>query len=305
MHGWPEHVDVREVGPRDGLQNEDPVPIEARVRLIDALSSTGLRFIEAASFVSPKAIPPMAGAAELMAAIDRAPGVVYSALVPNPRGAELATEARADELELVVSASETHNQKNVKRSVAESLVGARDVVEIGHGAGVAVEAIVSTAFGCPYEGDVAPERVAQIAGHLVDAGADRLSFGDTTGMATPRRVDDLLDALERAGIGTDRVGLHFHNTRGTALANVVAALERGIVRFDASIGGLGGCPYAPGASGNAVTEDLVHMLDDMEIDTGIDLDRLVECAQLAQETVGRELPSALLHAGARTRRYAS
>jgi hydroxymethylglutaryl-CoA lyase len=305
MHAWPKHVDVREVGPRDGLQNEDPVPVEARVRLIDALSTTGLRFIEAASFVSAKAIPPMAGAGEVMAGIDRAAGVVYSALVPNPRGAELATEARADELELVVSASETHNQKNVKRSVAESLVGAREVVDIGHGAGVVVEAIVSTAFGCPYEGDVAPERVAQIAGHLVDAGADRLSFGDTTGMATPRRVDDLLDALERSGIGTDRVGLHFHNTRGTALANVVAALGRGVVRFDASIGGLGGCPYAPGASGNAVTEDLVHMLDDMEIDTGIDLDRLLECARLAQETVGRELPSALLHAGARSRRYAS
>jgi hydroxymethylglutaryl-CoA lyase len=305
MHGWPEHVDVREVGPRDGLQNEDPVPVEARVRLIDALSTTGLRFIEAASFVSPKAIPPMAGAAEVMATIDRAPGVVYSALVPNPRGAELATEARADELELVVSASETHNQKNVKRSVADSLVGARDVVEIGHSAGIAVEAIVSTAFGCPYEGDVAPERVAQIAGHLVDAGADRLSFGDTTGMATPRRVDDLLDALGRAGIATERVGLHFHDTRGTALANVVAALDRGIVRFDASVGGLGGCPYAPGASGNAVTEDLVHMLADMDIDTGIDLDRLLECARLAQETVGRELPSALLLAGARTRRYAS
>jgi hydroxymethylglutaryl-CoA lyase len=179
------------------------------------------------------------------------------------------------------------------------------VVDIGHGAGVAVEAIVSTAFGCPYEGDIAPERVAQVAGHLVDAGADRLSFGDTTGMATPRRVDDLLDALDDAGISAERVGLHFHDTRGTALANVVAALERGIVRFDASIGGLGGCPYAPGASGNAVTEDLVHMLGDMEIDTGIDLDRLLECAQLAQETVGRELPSALLHAGARTRRYAS
>jgi hydroxymethylglutaryl-CoA lyase len=305
MHGWPEHVDVREVGPRDGLQNEDPVPVDARVRLINALSTTGLRFIEAASFVSPKAIPPMAGAAEVMAGIERVPGVVYSALVPNPRGAELATEAGADELELVVSASETHNQKNVKRSVAESLVGAREVVEIGHGAGLAVEAIVSTAFGCPYEGEVAPERVAQIAGHLVDAGADRLSFGDTTGMATPRRVDDLLDALERAGLGSARVGLHFHNTRGTALANVVAALERGVVRFDASVGGLGGCPYAPGASGNAVTEDLVHMLADMEIDTGIDLDRLLECARLAQETVGRELPSALLHAGARSRRYAS
>jgi len=305
MSTWPAHVDVREVGPRDGLQNEDPVPVEERVRLIDALSATGLRFIEAASFVSPAAIPPMAGAAEVMAAITRRPGAVYSALVPNPKGAELAAEARADELELVVSASETHNQKNVRRSVADSLVGAREVVEIGHGAGIAVEAIVSTAFGCPYEGDVAPERVAQIAGHLIDAGADRLSFGDTTGMATPRRVDDLVGALDRAGITSDRIGMHFHNTRGTALANVVAALERGITRFDTSVGGLGGCPYAPGASGNAVTEDLVHMLEDMEIDTGIDLDALVDCARLAQEIVGRELPSALLHAGARTRRYTS
>jgi hydroxymethylglutaryl-CoA lyase len=305
MPDWPARVDVREVGPRDGLQNEAPVPVEQRVRLIDALSATGLRFIEAASFVSPSAIPPMAGAADVMAAIERRPGVVYSALVPNPKGAELATAAGADEIELVVSASETHNQKNVRRSVAESLVGARDVVEIGHGAGVAVEAIVSTAFGCPYEGDVAPERVAQVAGHLVDAGADRLSFGDTTGMATPRRVDDLLDALEHAGITSDRIGLHFHNTRGTALANVIAALDRGVTRFDASIGGLGGCPYAPGASGNAVTEDLVHMLEDMQIDTGIDLDALLGCARLAQDIVGRELPSALLHAGARSRRYAS
>ncbi|MDQ1456721.1 MAG: hydroxymethylglutaryl-CoA lyase [Actinomycetota bacterium] len=305
MSTRPAHVDVREVGPRDGLQNETPVPIDQRVRLIDALSETGLRFIEAASFVSPTAIPPMAGAQEVMTRVARRPGVVYSALVPNPKGAELATAAGADELELVVSASETHNQKNVRRSVAESLVGARDVVEIGHGASVAVEAIVSTAFGCPYEGDVAPERVAQVAGHLLDAGADRLSFGDTTGMATPRRVDDLVDALERAGITNDRIGLHFHNTRGTALANVVAALDRGVTRFDASIGGLGGCPYAPGASGNAVTEDLVHMLEDMEIDTGIDLDALVDCALLAQDIVGRELPSALLHAGARSRRYAS
>jgi hydroxymethylglutaryl-CoA lyase len=305
MCSWPARVDVREVGPRDGLQNEAPVAVGDRVRLIDALSATGLRFIEAASFVSAAAIPPMAGAGEVMAQIERRPGVVYSALVPNPKGAELATAARADELELVVSASETHNQKNVRRSVADSLVGARDVVKIGHGAGIAVEAILSTAFGCPYEGDVAAERVAQIAGHLIDAGADRLSFGDTTGMATPRRVDDLLDALERAGISSDRVGLHFHNTRGTALANVVAALDRGVTRYDASIGGLGGCPYAPGASGNAVTEDLVHMLDDMEIATGIDLDALLECARLAQEIVGRELPSALLHAGGRTRRYAS
>jgi hydroxymethylglutaryl-CoA lyase len=305
MPNWPAHVDVREVGPRDGLQNEAPVPVGQRVRLIDALSGTGLRRIEAASFVSAQAIPPMAGAEDVMAAITRRPGVVYSALVPNPKGAERAVAAGADEIELVVSASETHNQKNVRRSVAESLIAARDVVDIAHGGGIEAEAIVSTSFGCPYEGDVAAERVAQLAGHLLDAGADRLSFGDTTGMATPRRVWDLLDALARAGIASDRVGLHFHDTRGTALANVVAALEAGVARFDASIGGLGGCPYAPGASGNAVTEDLVHMLHDMEVDTGIDLDALLECARLAQEIVGRELPGALLHAGPRTRQYVS
>jgi hydroxymethylglutaryl-CoA lyase len=302
---WPARVEIREVGPRDGLQNEDPVPVADRVRLIDALSGTGLCRIEAAAFVSAAAIPPMAGSDEVMAAITRAPGVVYSTLVPNARGAERAVAARADEIELVVSASETHNRKNVNRSVAESLIGARDVVEIAHAGGIEAEGIVSTAFGCPYEGDVAPERVAQLAGHLLDAGADKLSFGDTTGMATPRRVDELVGALERAGIGAGRIGLHFHDTRGTALANVVAALERGVTRFDASVGGLGGCPYAPGASGNAVTEDLVHMLHDMGIETGIDLDALVECAALARDIVGRELPSALLHAGPRTRKYAS
>jgi hydroxymethylglutaryl-CoA lyase len=191
----------------------------------------------------------------------------------------------------------------VRRSVAESLIGAHDVVDLAHAAGIAAEAIVSTSFGCPYEGDVEPPRVAQLAGHLVDAGADRLSFGDTTGMATPRRVHDLLDALESAGVPAGRVGFHFHDTRGTALANVLTALERGVVRFDASVGGLGGCPYAPGASGNAVTEDLVHMCADMNIDTGIDLDALLACAELAREIVGRDLPSALLHAGPRTRRY--
>jgi hydroxymethylglutaryl-CoA lyase len=300
---WPADVEVREVGPRDGLQNEPPVPVDARVRLIDALSETGLRRIEAASFVRAEAIPPMAGAEEVMARITRRPGVMYSALVPNPKGAERALAANADELEVVVSASETHNQRNVRRSVADSLVAAHELVELAHAQRVPVEAIVSTAFGCPYEGDVAAERVAQIAGHLLDAGADRLSFGDTTGMATPRRVHGVLDALERAGVGADRVGLHFHDTRGTALANVVAGLDRGVTRYDASVGGLGGCPYAPGASGNAVTEDLVHMLHDMGIETGIDLDTLLDCARLAQDIVGRELPSAVLRAGPRTRRY--
>jgi hydroxymethylglutaryl-CoA lyase len=305
MRTWPARADVREVGPRDGLQNEPPVAVAQRVRLIDALSATGLRRIEAASFVAPSAIPAMAGAEDVMAQISRRPGVVYSALVPNVRGAERAIAAAADEVQLVVSASETHNLRNVRRTVAESLVAAHELAELVHGAGTPVEAIVSTAFGCPYEGDVAPERVAQVAGHLVDAGADRLSFGDTTGMATPRRVDELLDALERAGIGAADVGLHFHDTRGTALANVLAALERGVNRFDASIGGLGGCPYAPGASGNAVTEDVVHMLDDLGIETGIDLAALIDCARLAQEIVGRELPSAMLHAGPRLARVAS
>jgi hydroxymethylglutaryl-CoA lyase len=304
MRSLPARADVREVGPRDGLQNEPPVAVGERVRLIDALSRTGLRRIEAASFVSPKAIPPMAGSDEVMAQITRVPGVVYSALVPNVRGAERALAARADEIQLVVSASETHNFKNVKRTVAESLVAAHELAPLVHAAGVPVEAIVSTAFGCPYEGDIAPERVAQVAGHLVDAGADRLSFGDTTGMATPRRVDDLLDALDAAGIAITEVGLHFHDTRGTALANVLAALERGVTRFDASIGGLGGCPYAPGASGNAVTEDLVHMLEDLGVGTGIDLAALIDCARLAQEIVGRELPSAMLHAGPRLARVA-
>ncbi len=305
MQGFPAAVEVREVGPRDGLQNEAPVPVDARVRLIDALARTGLRRVEAASFVSPKAIPPMAGSDEVMARIDRVPGVVYSALVPNVRGAERALAAKADEIEVVVSASETHNRKNVNRSVSESLAGAAELIELCHGDETPVEVIVSTAFGCPYEGDIAPERVAAVARHLADAGADRLSFGDTTGMATPRRVDDLCAALAAVQIDPATIGLHFHNTRGTALANVLAGLELGVTRYDASIGGLGGCPYAPGASGNAVTEDLVHMLTDMGIETGIDLDALLACAALAQDIVGRELPSALLHAGPRQRRYAS
>jgi len=304
MRSWPAHAEIREVGPRDGFQNEPPVAVAERVRLIDALSGTGLTRIEAASFVAPSAIPAMAGAEEVMAQITRRPGMTYSALVPNVRGAERAIAADADEVQLVVSASETHNQRNVRRTVAESLVAAHEVAALVHDAGTAVEAIVSTAFGCPYEGEVAPERVAQVAGHLVDAGADRLSFGDTTGMATPRRVDDLLGALDRAGIRSSEIGLHFHDTRGTALANVLAALDRGVIRFDASIGGLGGCPYAPGASGNAVTEDLVHMLGDLGVETGIDLAALIDCARLAQQIVGRELPSAMLHAGPRLTRVA-
>jgi hydroxymethylglutaryl-CoA lyase len=301
MSSFPRAVEICEVGPRDGLQNEEPISIAERVCLIDALSGTGLHQIEAASFVSAQAIPPMAGAEEVMAQIKRVPGVVYRALVPNERGAERALAAGADELEVVVSASETHNLRNVKRSVSESLDGAEALIAMAHAEDRPVDAIVSTAFGCPYEGDVPPANVAAVAQRLLDSGADGISFGDTTGMATPRRVETLLDELERLGIPSDRVGLHFHNTRGTGLANVVTALGRGVHRFDASIGGLGGCPYAPGATGNVVTEDLVHMLEDMEIDTGVDLEALIGCAHLAQELVGRELPGQVMRSGPRTR----
>jgi hydroxymethylglutaryl-CoA lyase len=298
----PETVEICEVGPRDGLQNEDPVPVADRVRLIDALSRTGLQRIEAASFVSPKAIPPMAGAGDVMAQIERVPGVVYRALVPNEKGAELAIAAQADELEVVVSASETHNQKNVKRSVDESLAGAERLIGMAHEAGLPVDGIVSTAFGCPYEGDVEAARVAATAAQLLDHGADSISFGDTTGMATPVRVDGLLDELDRLGVDRSKIGLHFHNTRGTGLANVLTALERGVRRFDASVGGLGGCPYAPGATGNVVTEDLVHMLDDMGVQTGVDLEALIACAHQAQDLVGRELPGQVMRSGHRLAR---
>jgi hydroxymethylglutaryl-CoA lyase len=301
----PESVEICEVGPRDGLQNEAPVPVADRVRLIDALSRTGLTRIEAASFVSPKAIPPMAGAADVMAQIERVPGVTYRALVPNEKGAELAIAAQADELEVVVSASETHNRRNVKRSVDESLSGAERLIGMAHGAGLPVDGIVSTAFGCPYEGDVPAERVAATAATLLEHGADSISFGDTTGMATPVRVDALLDELDRLGVDRAHIGLHFHNTRGTGLANVLVALERGVRRFDASVGGLGGCPYAPGATGNVVTEDLVHMLDDMGVRTGVDLDALIAVAHQAQDLVGRELPGQVMRSGHRLAKAAS
>jgi hydroxymethylglutaryl-CoA lyase len=275
--------------------------VAERVRLIDALSASGLRHIEAASFVRPDAVPAMAGAEEVMAGITRRPGVVYSALVPNRRGAERALAAGADELEAFVSASETHNRANVKAAVEESLADIAEVVGLAHEAGRPVEAGVATAFGCPYEGDVDPARVATLARRLLDGGADSLSFGDTTGMATPRRVEEVLDALEAVGIEPGSVRLHLHDTRGTGLANAYAALRRGVTRFDASVGGLGGCPYAPGASGNVATEDLVHMLEDLGIDTGVDLDALVEAAHLAETLVGRRLPGQVMRAGPRTR----
>jgi hydroxymethylglutaryl-CoA lyase len=296
----PSQISVREVGPRDGLQNEDPVPTEAKIELIDRLSATGVRRIEAVSFVRPEAIPQMADADEVWRGIRRAPMVRYSALVPNLRGARRALDAGLTEIEAVVSASDTHNRKNVNRSTAESLDDIAAIIAEAHQRGATCQVIVSTAWGCPYEGDVPVRRVVEVAGRAVADGADSVSFGDTTGMATPGRVWSLVGEF-RSAYPEAALNLHFHNTRGTGLANVLAALELGVADFDSSVGGLGGCPYAPGATGNIATEELVHMVADMGIKTGIDLDAMIEAAADAEQIVGRELPSQVLRAGPRSR----
>jgi len=304
MGELPTSVSIREVGPRDGLQNEAPVPTADKVRLLDALSATGVRRIEAVSFVSPRAIPQMADADQVWAAARKVPGVRYSALVPNSRGAQRALAAGFTEIEVVVSASESHNRHNVNRSVAESLDDITQLIGMLHAAGATAEVIISTSFGCAYEGDVDPQAVVRIVDRVVADGADRVSFGDTTGMATPYRVQQVVTAVRERHPDLPLL-LHFHNTRGTALANILTALQLGVTEFDASVGGLGGCPYAPGATGNVATEEVVHMLHDMGIETGIDLEALIEVAKLAQEIVGRELPSGVLRAGPRTRLVAA
>ena len=296
----PAALSIREVAPRDGLQNEAPIPTAAKVELLDALSRTGVRRIEAVSFVHPRAIPQMADADAVWAAAARNPDVRYSALVPNTRGAERAIKAGFTEIEVVVSASDTHNRHNLNRSTAESLDDIAGLIPLVHDAGASLEVIVATSFGCPFEGDVPPERVASIVDRVRADGADRLAFGDTTGMATPRRVREVLSAVRERDAEVP-VLLHFHDTRGTALANILTAMELGVTEFDASVGGIGGCPYAPGASGNVATEELVHMVHDMGIATGIDLDALIEVAQLAERLLGRTLPSGVLRAGPRTR----
>jgi hydroxymethylglutaryl-CoA lyase len=300
----PSRISLREVGPRDGLQNESPVPTGAKVELIDALSKTGVRRIEAVSFVHPKAIPQMADADEVWKRIHRDDTIRYSALVPNLRGAQRALDAGFSDIEVVVSASDTHNKKNVNRSTEESLDDIATLIDSAHAAGATVQVIVSTAWGCPYEGDVPVERVLWTANRAVRDGADGISFGDTTGMATPGRVRRLVGEF-RSGTPEMPLNLHFHNTRGTGLANVLTALELGVEDYDASVGGLGGCPYAPGATGNVATEELVHMVEDMGVDTGIDLDAMIDAAATAERIVGRTLPSQVLRAGPRTRTVAT
>ncbi|HEV8277551.1 MAG TPA: hydroxymethylglutaryl-CoA lyase [Streptosporangiaceae bacterium] len=300
MTDLPARISVREVGPRDGLQNEDPVPATAKIALIDQLAKTGVSRIEAVSFVRAEAIPQMADADEVWAGVTKQPAVRYSALAPNLRGARRALDAGFTEVEAVVSASDTHNRKNVNRSTAQSLDEIAIIIDEAHQGGATLQVVVATAWGCPYEGDVPVDRVLAVAGRAVADGADAISFGDTTGMATPRRVRDLVGSF-RSRHHDVPLNLHFHNTRGTGLANVLAALELGVDDFDASVGGLGGCPYAPGASGNIATEELVHMVEDMGVGTGVDLAAMIEAAGAAERIVGRELPSQVLRAGPRTR----
>jgi hydroxymethylglutaryl-CoA lyase len=296
----PSQISVREVGPRDGLQNEQPVATQAKIELIDRLSATGVQRIEAVSFVRPDAIPQMADADEVWRGIDRAASVRYSALVPNLRGARRALDSGFAEIEAVVSASDTHNRKNVHRSTEQSLEEIAEVIKLAHDRGATCQVIVSTAWGCPYEGDVPTGRVVTVASRAVADGADSISFGDTTGMATPGRVRRLIGEF-RSERPETALNLHFHNTRGTGLANVLTALELGVADFDASVGGLGGCPYAPGATGNIATEELIHMVEDMGVDTGIDLEAMIDAAADAERIIGRQLPSQVLRAGPRSR----
>jgi len=299
MSVLPSTVRIREVGPRDGFQNEpETIPTTEKIRLVDLLSATGLKRLEVTSFVRPEVIPQLADAEEVLAGVQRREGVAFSVLIPNERGLEraLGVRERFDEINVFVSASETHNRKNVNRSIAESLEGLDRTLATARGAGLRCEGVISTSFGCPYEGEVAPERVFAIAERLAAAGCSEIGFGDTTGMANPRQVGEFFAI---AGERLDGVELtaHFHNTRGQGLANVLAALEQGVESFESSFGELGGCPVPPGATGNIATEDLVSMLHEMGVETGIDLPSLVAASQAAQGVLGRPLGSHLLTAG--------
>jgi hydroxymethylglutaryl-CoA lyase len=288
-------VDIREVGPRDGLQPERPLAVADRVRLIKALLAAGVRHVEAVAFVLPDAVPAMAGAADVLAALGRPDGVMLAALVPNRRGAEAALEAGVDELTVTISASEAYNQRNVRRSIAESEAEVAGICSLAAEAGVLVDVVVSCAFGSPYEGDIEPADVGRLADRLLDAGCDRLTYADTTGMATPIRIHALLDETG------SNVGLHLHQTRGTGLLNAWVGLERGVRRFDTSVGGLGGSPFAAGAAGNVATEELVAVLDDCGVVTGIDVEGLIDAAALLTSLVEHPVPSAVAAAGSRSR----
>ena len=299
----PERVTICEVGTRDGFQIEpDFIPTEQKIEVVNALSEAGVPRIEVTSFVHPKVVPQLRDAEAVMAAIRRRPGTRYAALVPNDKGASRAVDAGVDAIHTVLSASESHNLANVNMTIAESIDRLRAVAQIANRAGVPMQCGVSTSFGCPFEGDVPLDRLEGIVARLVDLGARGIGLADTTGMANPRQVATVLERLTPRFPGIEWT-LHTHDTRAMAIPNILAALEYGVTNLDASIGGLGGCPFAPGASGNVCTEDLVHCLHAMGVATGIDLDRLVAVSRRIEQIIGRTLPGQIIKAGPSTRRY--
>ena len=301
----PPEVMVYEVAPRDGLQNEARlIPTADKVALINALSQTGLRAIEITSFVNPKWIPQLADATEVSRRIERRAGVTYSALVPNRQGLDAALAAGMKEVAVFLSASETHNKKNVNKTIAATLEAFRETVPPALAAGLKVRAYVSTVYGCPYEGPVDPARALELCRALRALGCYQISLGDTIGVANPRQVRDVLSRV-LVETPSEAVAVHFHDTRGTALANILVAVEMGITTVDSALGGLGGCPYAPGASGNVATEDVVYMLEGMGVRTGVDLDRLIDCSRLASSLVGHDVPSKYYQAAIGARQRAS
>jgi hydroxymethylglutaryl-CoA lyase len=299
MTELPRQVRIREVGPRDGFQNEpEVIPTAEKVRLIGLLANTGLKRLEVTSLVRPEVIPQLSDAEEVLTSIDRVEGVAYSVLIPNEKGLEraLAHRDRFDEVSVFLSASETHNRENVNRSIDESLEGLERVLERARAERLRCEGVISVSFGCPYEGEVPPDRVFAIGERLAAAGCEEVGFGDTTGMANPRQVGEFFPAA-RERLPDVELTAHFHNTRGQGLANVLAALEAGIDSFESSFGELGGCPVPPGSTGNISTEDLVSMLEEMGVETGIDLPKLVEASRAAQDVLGRPLGAHVLKAG--------
>ncbi|MFB4163715.1 hydroxymethylglutaryl-CoA lyase [Alteribacillus sp. JSM 102045] len=293
---WPTHVTVKEVGPRDGLQNEKKlIPTTVKTNWIDHLSESGLRHIEITSFVHPKWVPALADAKDVAKSIQRREGIVYSALVPNQKGLEAALETNVDEIAIFMSATDTHNKKNINKSIVETLPILRQTAEEAIKANKPVRAYVSTAFFCPYEGRTNPENVRKISESLLEMGVYELSIGDTVGTASPLQVEETLKHLLK-NIPVNKLAMHFHDTRGTALPNTLKALEMGIAAFDSSCGGLGGCPYAPGASGNTATEDLLYMLHQMGIETGISEEKIIKNALFMETQIGKSLPSKSLKA---------
>lgn len=289
-------IEIVEVGPRDGLQNEKvTIPTAAKVAYITALGDAGLRVIEAGAFVSPKWVPQMADSAEVYREIPKDPGVEYPVLVPNLKGLERAIEAGVRSIAIFTAASDTFNKRNINMSIDDSFANYAPVVARAREEGMRVRGYVSTAFGCPYEGDVPPEKVLEVSARLLDLGCYEVSVGDTIGVGTPMQVQGIIGVLLQV-IPASKLAMHFHDTRGTALANTVAALEMGIATFDASSGGLGGCPYAPGASGNLATEDLIYMLEKMNVDTGVDLNRLVQASAIIAPYLDHPLPGRYLQA---------